>query len=208
MAPSPDRARYRRATHVDGRRAARADAHRPPTHGRRPAPARRDRPLSSSLAALLDGDPDEVVIYAGEIVTTRGELRALVDRFTETVRAADLAGRAIGVFGRNEPATVAAWFAVWNSGGAFVPLNPRVPAVERDRAIEITGIAGVFDSATGELRRVAPAEPRVLAGNEAIIQFTSGTTGRPKAVPLRHDTIQGLLDAVIGTLRGGQPGER
>jgi long-chain acyl-CoA synthetase len=169
--------------------------------------------LSASLAALLDGDPDDTVVYAGETATTRGELRALVDRFTNALRAAGLGGQAIGVLGANQAATIAAWFAVWSSGGAFVPLNPRVPGVERDRAIETTGVAAVLDvsgldAATGALVVLAPVAPRHLDGSEAIIQFTSGTTGRPKAVPLRHDTIQRLLDGVIATLRGAQRGER
>jgi long-chain acyl-CoA synthetase len=164
--------------------------------------------LSASLAALLDGDPDGIVVYAGDSVTTRGELLALVDGFTRTIRDAKLDGCAIGILGENTPATIAAWFAVWNTGGAFAPLNPRVPPVEHDRAIETTGVSGVLVTRDGELRMSAPASPRHLDGSEAIIQFTSGTTGRPKAVPLRHDTITGLLDGVILTLRGRQPGER
>ena len=44
---------------------------------------------------------------------------------------------------------------------------------------------------------------RDVEPGEAIVQFTSGTTGRPKAVPLRHDTVLELLDGVIGSLRGG-----
>ncbi len=164
--------------------------------------------MSSSLRELLAGDLDAVVVYVDGVATTRRELVELVDAFTNTLRAALADGCPIGVAGANSPRTIAAWFAVWNTGGAFVPLNPRVPAAERERAIETTGIAAVFDASSGDLRVLTPAEPRRLVGNEAIIQFTSGTTGRPKAVPLRHDTILGLLDGVIGTLRGAQPGER
>jgi len=164
--------------------------------------------LSASLLELLEGDADEVAVYAGDKVTTREALRARVDAFAGALRHTQLDGCAIGVLGANTAETIAAWFAVWNVDGAFVPLNPRVPPAERERSIETTGVAAVLDVAGDSVGRLALTRPRRLAGGEAIIQFTSGTTGRPKAVPLRHDTIQGLLDGVIGTLRGSQPGER
>src|SRR5204862_2956341 len=131
VAPPARRAGCRRTPHAHGRRAAQPDAHRPPADGRRPVAPRRDRPVSDvhgvspTLGALLEGEPDDGVVYLGEVGTTRAELVALVDTFTSALREAGLDRRAIGVLGANAPATIAAWFAVWNVGGAFVPLNPR-----------------------------------------------------------------------------------
>ena len=165
--------------------------------------------MSASLGELLlRGEPDDVVVNLDEVATTRAELRALVDERTSALRGASLERCAIGVLGPNVPATIAAWFAVWNVSGAFVPLNPRVPPAERERAIESAGVAAVLEVSPPSLRPLRPAAPREINAGEAIIQFTSGTTGRPKAVPLRHDTVLGLLDGVIGTLRGSRPGER
>jgi long-chain acyl-CoA synthetase len=152
-----------------------------------------------SLGGLLSGDPAETVVHAGGTATTRGELQAMVDALATQLRAASLERQAIGVLAPNDPGAIAAWFAVWRVGGAFVPLNPRVPDAERERAITSTGAAAVIEPPA--VRVLPDAPPRRTEPGDAIIQFTSGTTGPPKPVPLRHDTVLALLDGVIGSLR-------
>ncbi len=162
-----------------------------------------EAPSDGSLGALLDGDADDVVVHCGGVATTRGRLRATVDELAARLRDARLERQAIGVLAPNTPDAIAAWFAVWRVESAFVPLNPRVPEDERARSIASTGVAAVIEPP--EVRPVPGARPRAIAAGEAIIQFTSGTTGRPKPVPLRHDTVLELLDGVIATLRGERP---
>jgi acyl-CoA synthetase (AMP-forming)/AMP-acid ligase II len=157
-----------------------------------------------NLAELLEGDPDDVVVHARGLATSRAELRATVDDIAAQLRARGLERQAIGVLAPNDAGAIASWFAVWRVGGAFVPLNPRVPETERERAIASTGVAAVIEPPV--VRTLDGVPPRAAEPGEAIIQFTSGTTGRPKPVPLRHDTVLALLDSVIGSLRAPRPG--
>ncbi len=162
----------------------------------------------TSLGELLEGDPDDVVAYLHDVPTTRAQMHTLVDEIAARLRAAHLERRVVGVLAPNAPAAIAAWFAVWSVGGVFAPLNPRVPAEERERLVDATGAAAVLETSPPVLRMIAPDEPRAVDPREAIIQFTSGTTGRPKAVPLRHDTVIELLDGVLASLRGANPADR
>jgi acyl-CoA synthetase (AMP-forming)/AMP-acid ligase II len=161
-----------------------------------------------TLAALLPdavAAPDAVAVHLGEARTTRRELAAAADDVSARVRAAGVQpGQAVAVMLPNGPALVAALFAVWQAGAAYVPVNPRATDTERARMLDLVRPAAVVRAGDRDDGwEVEPlADPTPVGEGVALVQFTSGTTGPPRPVPLEHTAVLRLLDGVLGTLRG------
>ncbi len=143
------------------------------------------------VASLLEGilvEPDEVMVHLGDEVWTRREVEALAPPLSVEP------GSAVAVQLPNGPELVGALLAVWQTGGVYVPLNPRATPDEVDRVVaEVDPVAVI-----GEAGVEARASTRRHEPDVALVSFTSGTTGRPKAVELRHSTVAALMDGVLG----------
>ncbi|MGZ8751925.1 MAG: class I adenylate-forming enzyme family protein, partial [Acidimicrobiia bacterium] len=155
-----------------------------------------------NLASLLIEHPfpDEEPLLIGEHTT----LTAGAARTATRVLAAQLAdagvepGRAVAVQVPNGPDAVVAMMAVWVAGGVFVPLNSRLPDAERAAAFETTEPAALItDDGVSTLEG-----RRGYDDGTAFVTWTSGTTGRPKAILHTHVAYFELIDRVLGPLRG------
>ncbi len=143
-------------------------------------------------------DPDSALVHHRDTARSVAEVRAGADSLASALRAGGvLPGAPVAVMLPNGPSVVEALFGVWQAGAVYVPINPRSAAPEVDRLVlEVDPAAVVTVDGVDE----RPGTRRYDA-DTALVQFTSGTTGRPKAVLLRHSGVLRLLDGVIAKLR-------
>ena len=153
-------------------------------------------------------DPGERFTFADVDRLTTGYARALGER---GVRRGDRVAVMLG----NEPAFPLTWLALSRLGAAMVPVSTKYQSADAGHVLRASGASAIVAGAAFEpllrhlqpdvpgLRRVLPAAEIAAAAREtpadfaladggpgpddiANVQFTSGTTGRPKGCLLPH----------------------
>ncbi len=165
-------------------------------------------------AALRFGDKDALV--AGESRVSFAELEAASNSFARHLAARGIGKRdRVAVMMSNRPEFVVVVNAVSKLGAAPVLLSPAWKAFETSHAVEITSVVhAVGDEATVALlaeamgeglvtdiddtatydaafhgQQTRPAQADIDPECEAVLVFSSGTTGMPKAVRHTHRSI-------------------
>lgn len=120
---------------------------------------------------------------------------------------------AIGIACDNSEATYAAIVACWLTGKCYVPVNLNYPAERIASIIEQAELQHILiageHSETETLKDLFPRTEFIScsnligeecfntsppSGRNAYILFTSGTTGKPKGVPITYGNLQAFLD--------------
>jgi long-chain acyl-CoA synthetase len=171
-----------------------------------------------NVAGILDGHPDDkVALIAGDRRITYGELRRDVAGLQAGLAGLGLdVGDRIGIIAGNTPTFVLGWLAAARGGFVGVPLNPGSPQPELTRELAAVGarvVVGdvshvdtsklpvlehlVGEDTLAELVATDPAEAVDReAGDLAVLMFTSGTAGSPRAAMLSHGNLLANLDQV------------
>jgi long-chain acyl-CoA synthetase len=170
-----------------------------------------------NLASIVEGHPDDAVaIVSRGVATTYGELTREVARLRGGLIGLGLQpGDRVAVLCANNPLFAVSYLAALGAGCVVVPLNPSSPAAELNEELAAVGAraaivgpsaAGTFASkleivlGADDVTRLTQSEPAPIVERSpedpAVLVFTAGTAGAPKAATLTHGSLHTNLRQV------------
>ena len=158
--------------------------------------------LLASLEALADREAVVGLDPQGEPAWRRSGRDTLreIGGWQQQLRARGLRpGERVAIDLPRGPDLLPAHAAVLASGATVVPVNTALTAAERRRLVEQADPKVVLGRADRPGTATAPVLEAPPPGTPALLIFTSGTTGQPKAVPLTLANLEANLEALVGT---------
>ncbi|MFI9245473.1 amino acid adenylation domain-containing protein [Streptomyces sp. NPDC053086] len=171
---------------------------------------------AESLKELFEGvagrRPDAVAVVHRERRLTYRELNGLANSLSVRLRAAGVnPGHVVGLSVKRSPEMIVAMLAIIKCGATYLPFDRTWPDERLHGIFGQAGCAALLTDASDEMTvrfgrmRVVPVDLSALHEDEknpslrvqpdsiAYIVFTSGSTGSPKGVPIRHQGVVRLV---------------
>jgi len=157
-------------------------------------------PVPRLFAEQARRSPEAVALVHGDRSWTFDELYRRSLRIARGLRRLGAGPETrVGLAVERSPELVAALLGIWQTGAAYVPLDPTQPEARRAAIAEDASVLLVV---TPELLEELDEEgdgsplPPPRVEDLAYVLYTSGTTGRPKGVMVEHGSLANTLGPV------------
>ncbi|MCU1365935.1 MAG: lcfB 11 [Ilumatobacteraceae bacterium] len=158
------------------------------------------------LERIAAADPDVVVAMRPDgTQLSSGQLLAAAQRVVNALGPA-VAGRRVGLIATNTVEAVAALHGVWLAGASAVLIGPMTPPAESARRLAVTGCVARLDPGEPAVVTALASDHDVSTDGEAVVIFTSGTTGQAKAASIPFRSLESSARTVVRGLRIGSDG--
>jgi long-chain acyl-CoA synthetase len=189
--------------------------------------------LSSVLEQAVARQPGRPAIRMDDLVLTYGQLHDAAGRAASLLASVGVEpGDRVGLMLPNVPAFPIAFYGALAAGAVVVPMNPLLKSREVAYYLGDSGAKVIFawHAAAGEAAKgaadagaqmIAVEEPDLSGplaghaplspwadaadGDDAVILYTSGTTGTPKGAQLTHAGLARNAELTARTLLGNSP---
>ena len=178
------------------------------------------------IDAAAAGDPERAALIIDGRTVSYGELAVAVEQCAARLATEGLSGGRVAVVDVGSLASIATMFGAARIGAAAALMNPtltppELKALVKDAGCADAGVAGqAYAGRLGEAGAftvltatelfggdVVSAPPPVddVDGRDALVLFTSGTTGLPKAITITNGQLSARISGVATPFRADVP---
>lgn len=172
--------------------------------------------LASLWHAQVDRSPEARAIVDGEVELSYAALDSAAEGVAARLRSCGAGrGEVVGLLCRRGARPIVALLGILKAGAAYLPLSPDLPDPRLAAMIEDSGCRRVLadDSGARRLEALAPGIALAIDGppearraaspaapdDDAYLLYTSGSTGAPKGVAVRH---RGFCNMILAQIDG------
>ncbi|MEO8429881.1 MAG: amino acid adenylation domain-containing protein [Acidobacteriota bacterium] len=184
-----------------------------------------ERPIHERFETAAARSPADTAVVCGQRRLTFSELNGRANAVARRLRDAGVVpDSVVALHVERSIEMVIGLLAIWKAGGAYLPLDPSLPAQRLALLLEDTGakfrlttkaLSGGLSAGAGRILLLDPehgsdSEPTNPSSsarpeNLAYVLFTSGSTGRPKGVAVEHRQISNYVNAILEKLDPSAP---